>query len=162
MNDEIKEILDYLTKFINDKEEITKYGCEISVKQAKQLLDYITNLQQDNTLYAQLKDEYEEEIKDLQQENERLKSELECYENGVYFSSKVDELERENERLKIQVSAREELYEYSQSRIEKAVEYIKKHIEKCNIDGYEGKFDNFDIFTKPQKLLNILNGRSDE
>ena len=141
MNDEIKEILDYLTKFINDKEEITKYGCEISVKQAKQLLDYITN---------------------LQQENERLKSELECYENGVYFSSKVDELERENERLKIQVSAREELYEYSQSRIEKAVEYIKKHIEKCNIDGYEGKFDNFDIFTKPQKLLNILNGRSDE
>ena len=45
------------------------------------------------------------------------------------------------------------------SRIEKAVEYINKHIEKCNIDGYEGKFNNFDIFTKPQKLLNILNGK---
>lgn len=48
------------------------------------------------------------------------------------------------------------------SRCEKAAEYIKKHIEKCNIDGYEGKFDNFDIFTKPQKLIDILNGRSDE
>lgn len=35
--------------------------------------DYITNLQQDTEMYAQLKDEYEEEIKDLQQENERLK-----------------------------------------------------------------------------------------
>lgn len=47
-------------------------------------------------------------------------------------------------------------------KIDKAVEYIKMHIEKCNIDGYEGEFDNFDIFTKPKKLLNILNGRSDE
>ena len=47
MKDEIKEILNYLTKFINDKEEITKYGCEISVKQAKHLLDYITNLQEE-------------------------------------------------------------------------------------------------------------------
>lgn len=48
MKDEIKEILEYLNEFINDKEEITKYGCEISVKRAKNLLDYITTLQEEN------------------------------------------------------------------------------------------------------------------
>lgn len=48
MSDEIKEILEYLSEFINEKEEITKYGCEISVEQAKHLLDYITTLQEEN------------------------------------------------------------------------------------------------------------------
>ena len=51
MKDEIKEILEYLNEFVNDKEEITKYGCEISVKQAKQLLDYITNLEQEKNMF---------------------------------------------------------------------------------------------------------------
>ena len=46
-----------------------------------------------------------------------------------------------------------------QNTIDKAIEYIKKHIEKCHIDGYEGKFDNFDIFTKPQELIDILEGK---
>jgi chromosome segregation ATPase len=43
----------------------------------QQLKDYITNLQEDNTMYAQLKDEYEEEIKELQEENEGYKQERE-------------------------------------------------------------------------------------
>lgn len=83
------------------------------------LLDYITNLQQEN--------------EKLLSENITIKSVRNMVDETIY-----------------------------KSRCEKAVEYIKKHIEKCNIDGYEGKFDNFDIFTKPQKLLNILNGDKSE
>lgn len=35
----------------------------------------------------------EKEIEKLQKENKHLKSELECYENGLYFSSEVDKLQ---------------------------------------------------------------------
>ena len=65
MNDEIKEILENIRKCcdITKEQVFTVYQRQDILK----LLDYITNLQQDNTMYAQLKDEYEEEIKDLQQ-----------------------------------------------------------------------------------------------
>ena len=69
MNNEIKEILDR----IETASEI--FDCLLKPEECTELLDFITNLKQDNTMYAQLKDEYEEEIKDLQQENERLKEE---------------------------------------------------------------------------------------
>ena len=74
MNNEIKEILDMLKQHISI----------VSIEDEDLLLDYITN---------------------LQQENHELKSKLECYENGVYYSSKVDELTEENERLKEQMVA---------------------------------------------------------
>ena len=83
MTNEIKEILDYLNKFINDKEEITKYGCEISVKNAKILLDYITNLQEENEMYAQLKDEYEDIIDKATQ----------------YYLTKLDEYNKQNKPM---------------------------------------------------------------
>ena len=118
MNDDIKKILDKCKRQIKNDLDY-----RMSPYQLKQLLDYITNLQQEN-----------EKLKDI-------------IEHKPFFDFTTD--------------IYDELEDYK-SRCEKAVEYIKKHIEKCNIDGYEGKFDNFDIFTKPQKLLNILNGRSDE
>lgn len=46
------------------------------------------------------------------------------------LKDRCHELYEENERLKIQVSAREELYEYSQLRIDKAFEYIDKQKTK--------------------------------
>lgn len=46
------------------------------------------------------------------------------------LKDRCHELYEENERLKIQVSAREELYEYSQLRIDKAFEYIDKQKKK--------------------------------
>ena len=48
------------------------------------------------------------------------------------------------------------------SRIEKAIEYIKEHIQKYDIDGSIGDFDEFDMLTKPNYLLNILQNGSDE
>ena len=84
-----------------------------------------------------------------------LNEEVELYDEVV-------RLREENEMLKDAQKNFEKQFikemDYK-TRCEKAIEYIKKHIEKCNIDGYEGKFDNFDIFTKPQKILNILNGK---
>lgn len=46
------------------------------------------------------------------------------------LKDRCHELYEENERLKIQVSAREELYEYSQLRIDKAFKYIDKQKAK--------------------------------
>ena len=64
------------------------------------------------------------EVENLYKEVIRLKSELECYENGLYFSSQVDELQEENNRLK--------------EVIDKAIEYIEnKARNNCWIDQYE-------------------------
>lgn len=86
MNNEIKEILDWLK---DEDIYIEDYGYQykrVSLKETKQLFNYITN---------------------LQQENHDLKSKLECYENGLYFSSEVDNL---------------------QQKLDKAIEYIQNHI----------------------------------
>ena len=39
-------------------------------------------------------------VLELQEENQELKSKLELYENGVYFSSKVDEKNKQIDKLK--------------------------------------------------------------
>lgn len=110
MNNEIKEIL-YVLKHI-----VIGRASRLTCREADKLLDYITN---------------------LQQENHELKSKLECYENGAYYSSKVDELEQENERLKektkeqslllIDYQDMEQRYNIYKYRCEKAVEYIKNN-----------------------------------
>ena len=49
MNEEIKQLIDYLQKFANDdRKEITKYGVEISQDDTKLLLNYVEQLQQEN------------------------------------------------------------------------------------------------------------------
>ena len=49
MSEEIKQLIDYLQKFVNDdRKEITKYGLEISQDNTKLLLNYIEQLQQKN------------------------------------------------------------------------------------------------------------------
>ena len=129
MNDEIKEILDKL-KDDNWYDELDLTGemwIELRWKETHLLLDYITNLQQDNTMYAQLKDEYEEEIKDLQQENERLKEE-----NKHIFANVNDD-----ELLISNAMNYTEAQDYK-SRCEKASEIIKKEKE---IMGY-AKYDS--------------------
>ena len=43
-----------------------------------------------------------------------------------------------------------------QEVIKEAREYIKKHIQKCDIDGAIGNFDEFEILASPKTLLEIL------
>lgn len=87
--------------------------------------------------------------KELQQENEELKKNQRYYKNGVFS------LEYDKETLS-------DMVDDYKSRIEKAVEYIKEHIQKYDIDGSIGDFDEFDMLTKPNYLLNILQNGSDE
>lgn len=81
----------------------------------------------------------------LRQEIDILESQLDfiTYQNIV-----IENLQKENE-------------DYEQ-RIKKAVEYIKEHIQKYDIDGSIGDFDEFDMLTKPNYLLNILQNGSDD
>lgn len=81
-------------------------------------------------------DNLKDYITNLQQENEELNKMCELYSKSLYCA---------------------ELTDYK-SRIEKAVEYIKEHIQKYDIDGSIGDFDEFDMLTKPNYLLNILQG----
>lgn len=152
-NDKIKEILDRLDY---NEWEVDLYKVPITWCELYDIRDYITKLEQavkdtkdsaDDMLY-ELKQELEEEkrieeadlktIQRLEEENEELKSKLECYENGVYYSSKVDKLEQENERLKeennhkamndyahaIDESWYRELYDDYKSRCEKASDLL--------------------------------------
>lgn len=163
MNNEIEQLLIQLEYFI---EENYKYynNFELDKNQVKQLLDCITNLKQDNTMYAQLKDEYEEEIKDLQQENERLKKEIPSPDNCVpvenqmrissvsheinykYFTTLyskatknivIDDLVYKCEYLDNLRQSYEKLYiekEDYKSCCEKAFEYIKENTEEYRHD----------------------------
>lgn len=107
MNNEIEQLLIQLEYFI---EENYKYynNFELDKNQVKQLLDCITNLEQDNTMYAQLKDEYEEEIEDLKENNEALLSSYKAQKDinrqqlsmVIKRDKKIKDLQQENERLK--------------------------------------------------------------
>ena len=90
-------------------------------------------------------------ITNLQQEIDKLTAE------STEWESKYYDLQQENERLKIQVSAREELYEYSQSRIDKAIEYIKQ--EEIEITYHEL---GLHWCNAKEDLLNILQNGSEE
>lgn len=82
-------------------------------------------------------------ITNLQQENEELKNE-------------VKELERMCELYGKSIY-NAELTDYK-SRIDKAIKYIKSHIQRHDIDGSIADLDEFDILASPKTLLNILNG----
>lgn len=140
MNDGIKKILDNFKDYELRYKQCNENQFIIFYRDIHLLLDYITN---------------------LQQENERLKQDYINVKNYIVLRKVDSEVQDKATLYNIELeNINKKRYEDYKSRIEKAVEYMKKHIEKCNIDGYEGKFDNFDIFTKPQELLNILLGRS--
>ena len=143
MSEEIK----YLKRF-NEGDNIT-ITCDF-ISNVESLENQIK--QQYNTMYAQLKDEYEEEIKDLQQENERLKEALNCKE---YFSSTMPEdtefvILTKNNYDRQQKDIQLELIDYK-FRCEKAIEYIENQtslFDKCYFSGFKD-------------LLNILQNGSD-
>lgn len=142
MNNEIKEILDYL------KESAIKKNLyfEIKPEKAQILLDYITNLQQEINKLTAESTEWESKCYELQQAKDELQND---YQEAV---DKICELKQENERLKelnenaskvciaehkYGVDKAEEARDYK-SRCEKISEIIKKEKE---IMGY-AKYDS--------------------
>lgn len=147
MNDEIKEILD-------DLKNIEDY---LSFSEANKLLDYITNLKQENERLKKL--EYKFFYCSEDEESFTLEDYLE-------LGNKVYDLEQENERLKEKElliesdinNAYSWLKDYK-SRVEKAVEYIKDSgISFLNLANQRCFCNN----QCADKILNILQGGKDE
>lgn len=171
MKDEIKEILDNLKDI--DKTSILKNN------DAKIILDYITNLQNENKKYDQclteLTDNYKDlqkELTNLQQENKDIKDTLQdkldyighlkelCDKYEEEHNTKFNEWvfdKRENERLTQGVTLltnklidmTKEKEDYK-SRNEKAIELIAKEF-LC----YDNESDEY---IQGKRAINILNG----
>ena len=94
MKDEIKELIDLLEYDVKKE-----FYFEITPEDSKLLLDYITNLQNENMKYDQclteLTDNYKDlqkELTNLQEENERLKEEN----KHIFANVNDDQLLRSN------------------------------------------------------------------
>jgi len=157
MNDEIKKILEKM--FLN---------CDTQEEKNK-VLDYITNLQQENQKlnkenekwWAIIKD-YEKDVYDmslenskLEQENERLKEQnndlRKTYRNtyNKLFENGNDELAR---YFQAQIDDHKEWLDYK-AKVEKALELTNNLLKTETIGYYQIIF---------QKQLDVLNGRSNE
>lgn len=155
MNNEIKEILDYFQKDVDKYEEskrylMKKYGYDeetidnISQHErhinTKKLLDYITN---------------------LQQENERLETNCGELQNAI---DNIAELVDVPEGMSVE-DVYDKVKDYK-SRCEKAIEYIKEAIE--NDDYFEDDIatdisePTYDKYVNSSSLLNILQNGSDK
>lgn len=115
------EFVELFNEMINWKQESRKLN--------EQLKLYVGGLKREH--------EATQRAYDLEVENKKLKSTLEMYDNGVYFSSENDKLKEENEQLKeqlqqenkqlkIQISAREEVCNRLESNWNKLREIIRK------------------------------------
>ena len=142
MSVKIKEIREYISCPQFGDDHYGKWGAlrlEQRIK-IKQLLDYITTLQEENK-EAHDFDETMKDIKDnliarinrQEKEIQELKAQLEMYENGVYFSSENDKL---------------------QERIDKATEHLKEVMKD------EEEYEEDYIYNK--YLLDILQGSEKE
>ena len=122
-----------IIKNVSEHKEGSRNGLMIlSCKDYKTLLDYITNLQQDTEMYAQLKDTNEEIIKQLEENNQAMQEEM----------ARVWE---ENERLKQSNKILEENWKHYMMRCGKALDYVNNT-------------SNFRLIT----LQNILQNGSEE
>lgn len=143
MKDEIKEIISYLKNntFIPDE---TKRKYKILHRdEVNKLLDYITNLQQEN---EKLLDE-NIAIKDIVVEKDSQIKEM-ILQKTDYIAINILEMKLEDYK----------------SRVEKAVEYINKNkhlsmFADCREPEEEW---NYDLEINPRDLLNILQGESHE
>ena len=154
MNNEVKEILDSLYELMEEYKEDKKIcpGMGLNWKDWTILLDYITNLQQENEKDIEMLNdiikEQDMKLNDLQQENERLK-ELVNPKTQIFIDTQ-DMEERYGEELYKEYL--EKQLEDFKSRIDKAIEYIENEdIDVCMI-----RYN--DIYDTKKELLNILRG----
>lgn len=129
MNDEIKEILENI-KRQNEWDEIEYFKTPLSTKDANKLLDYITN---------------------LQQENEELKKNQRYYKNGVFS------LEYDKETLSDMVDDYKSRVEKAVELIKNKLSFeTHQHLKKLydDIDSIEEIWEDYEF----EDLLNILGG----
>ena len=139
MNNEIKEILDKLnnSKWEKDTEEIT-YKILFS-NEVYKLLDYITNLQQENEYLKLSNPEMNIEHFRVINENKRKIDNL---------RKQNKELQQENERLKHQLKVQEDLTIKNRMR---------KHIYKSRCEKASDKLGNYKHYSTPTEEQNSEN-----
>ena len=100
MNDDIKEILKWLQNGVDMIPDYACYGIEISDKDCKLLLDYITNLQQELKYQEEAEIEYNEKYTKLMKDFKKIKEQnndlRKIYKNtyNKLFENENDELAR--------------------------------------------------------------------
>ena len=150
------------------KEKINEFRIKLSARE-EVAREYEIELKDANDSIVWWQNRY----KALERENEHLRTELNTSKSKrEKVTSKyktLKKLQEENERLKernhINIERNAQAYKIVDDyefRIKKAVVYIKEHIQKYDIDGSIGDFDEFDMLTKPNYLLNILQNGSDD
>ena len=92
MNNDIKEILDYFNKYVNDKYE-TYTIVDENTKAIKVLLDYITNLQEK---YNDLLEIHKIENSDIQELQEKIDKSIEYLNNNTLFNFEPSEVKNIN------------------------------------------------------------------
>ncbi len=133
MNEEIKEILDRFNKVKSASNKLSYYPEDLlNRKDMWLLLDYITN---------------------LQQENERLKKQLEYLRTDEYLN-----------QVKWERNFNETMNKELNLRIEKAVEYLKSKEDSLFITFSDDMLDHDELIDKKigTTLLNILEGKDNE
>ena len=125
MNNEIKEILDYLKKnkkFFNKQDGYLSF----SYKYCDKLLDYITNLQEENQRLKELCDKYEEEHNTAFKLWKMKMEEMPTYEEKIEIQKEIERLKEENERLeKLNNANYLSFIDVNKKRL-KAIKYIKE------------------------------------
>lgn len=146
MSDEIKEILylqEYIDKYKNDEKAIINGNrlttpAMLDYIETKEILDYITNLQEELEEQKRIEQADFKIIQNLEEENERFKNDIEDISVSHFSLFKR--------------------YEDYKSRCEKAVEYIKEHIRID--DEYPAYMEM--LVEEKNELLNILTGGDKE
>ena len=139
MSDEIKEYLDTLKEIVGEGKSKGTYG--ISYWHWKEILDYITNLQQRIEYLERSNNRREENITSLQDECTELEQENEYLKKHQRFHKKFGNdyifcVEGDKETYKdLLLEKQEELEDYK-SRVEKAIEAINTQLKNAE-GGYK-------------------------
>ena len=161
MKDKIKEILDYFKR--EDKNQLGfNQDKLLSYEEAKLLLDYITNLQEELKGYKQERENLFKTIHDLQKEIKELK-EVNNYSKRELYKINKDRLEanlklvEESERLKKENT---KLYKKDIKIINELKEELETTEEKWNKDKQFSKcrtMEMLDYKSRCEKLREYIN-----
>ena len=131
--DEIKEILNKWKCYIELTKKFTTNEYEmLRVEDVDKILDYITNLQEENKMQTKIISDKDTELKDLQLENKARQEEM-------------VKMGRENSNLRIQISAREEEY----MKLQEENEVLKKCLREPRIKSTGVILDKLPVFDIP-------------
>ena len=149
---QIKEFFEYDSGIVCDEDGKVAYFKEDTFNQ---LLDYITNLQEENERYKRIFEGKERFSKIMPDDTDFI----------ILSKADYDRQQEENERLKkdnlllIDYQDMEQKYDDYKLRNEKAIEYIKHEWFKREQIGISHLSFSYDEL---QKILNILNGGDEE